>query len=441
LERSPYNPLCAAECGVAQKSSQISGGVTTLADATRSAYFARLPEHLPMKIRRCAILLIEPREKLAFSLNSLCNGGDGLDARIELLALAPHLDAEVPVSAVEVAVLNALVAAPWREFDELAPQHGAAILQSLLAKGLLIGDDDAHVAVRASDEALRAANWHTHSAVSHYLGRWRGVTSGEDLAKSGVYTMSELFARLGAPPPHVLERVPASERIGLPQPVATPVDEILARRATCRNFDPARFVEKSTFAHILRRVFGAQEYKIHDDNIVIKRTSPSGGGLHPTEAYVVAQRVEGVAPGLYHYHALEHALEPLPPPAEGLPEFVRIMVAAQKYFLDAPVFVVLATRFPRTFWKYRNHTKAYRATIFDAGHLSQTLYVSATEFGLGAFITAAINEVDIERALGLDPLKESPLAVLGFGHRAGECATFEFDPARKVWPNGVPAPE
>jgi len=67
--------------------------------------------------------------------------------------------------------------------------------------------------------------------------------------------------------------------------------------------------------------------------------------------------------------------------------------------------------------------------------------VSATEFDLGAFITAAINEVDIERALGLDPLKESPLAVLGFGHRAATCATFEFDPARKVWPEGVAQPE
>lgn len=394
-----------------------------------------------MKIRRCAIVLIEPREKLAFSLESLCNGGDGLDAAIELLALAPHLDAEIPVTAEEIAVLSALVAAPWRGFDELARQHDAEVLCSLLGKGLLIGDDEAHAAVRARDDAMRAANWHAHSAVSHYLGRWRGITSGEDLAKSGVYTMSELFARLGAPPPHVHERVPAHERLALPQPTPTPVDDLLARRATCRNFDPDKFVDKSTFAQIMRRVFGALEYKIHEDNIVIKRTSPSGGGLHPTEAYVVALRVHGVTPGLYHYHSIDNALEPLPPPAEGLQPFVRIMVAAQKYFLDAPVFVILATRFPRTFWKYRNHTKAYRATIFDAGHLSQTLYLSATEFGLGAFITAAINEVDIERALGLDALQESPLAVLGFGHRAAQCATFEFDPARKVWPDGVQSPE
>lgn len=396
-----------------------------------------------MRIRRCAILLIEPRETLAFSLESLCDGGDGIDAQIDLFALAPHLDEEVPVGADEIAILNALGAAAWQDFEALSVRHDARSLRTLLDKGLLIGDDDAHAVVRARDDKLRAANWQAHSAVSHYRGRWRGVTSGEDMVESGVYTMSELFARLGAPPSHVCERVPGHARVALPAPVPTAIDEILMRRATCRNFDPHASVRESDFSRIMHRVFGAQAaHEIHADNVVLKRNSPSGGGLHPTEAYVVALRVEGVAPGLYHYHPVDHALEPLPSPAvTELAAFVRIMVAAQKYFLDAPVFVVMVTRFPRTFWKYRNHTKAYRATILDAGHLSQNLYLSATEFGLGAFITAAINEVDIEQAFGLDPLVESPIAVCGFGHRAATCETFEFDPNRKVWPQGVAQPE
>jgi len=233
-----------------------------------------------MKIRRCAIVLIEPREKLAFNLESLSNGGDGLDAQIELLALAPHLDGEVPVTAEQVAVLNALVAAPWREFDELAQQHDAHVLEGLLDMGLLIGDGEAHAAVRARDDALRAANWHAHSAVAHYFGRWRGVTSGEDLAKSGVYTMSELFARLGAPPPHVHERVSAHERIALPQPAPTAVDDLLARRATCRNFDPARALPQALFAQLMQRVFAAQaEVRVGDDTAFLKKNSPSGNRL------------------------------------------------------------------------------------------------------------------------------------------------------------------
>jgi len=52
---------------------------------------------------------------------------------------------------------------------------------------------------------------------------------------------------------------------------------------------------------------------------------------------------------------------------------------------------------------------------------------------LGAFITAAINEVDIEQAFDLDPMAEGPLAMCGFGARAAEKKTAEFDPQGKVW--------
>ena len=32
----------------------------------------------------------------------------------------------------------------------------------------------------------------------------------------------------------------------------------------------------------------------------------------------------------------------------------------------------MAPRWRRNFWKYRNHAKAYRALLLDAGHLSQS---------------------------------------------------------------------
>ena len=96
--------------------------------------------------------------------------------------------------------------------------------------------------------------------------------------------------------------------------------------------------------------------------------------------------------------------------------------------------VIPTSRFRRNFWKYRNHAKAYRALILDVGHLSQTMYLAATELGLAAFITAAINEVDFEQAFGLDPLEEGPLAVCGFGMRAAQRGEVEFDPLNAVWP-------
>ena len=52
---------------------------------------------------------------------------------------------------------------------------------------------------------------------------------------------------------------------------------------------------------------------------------------------------------------------------------------------------------------------------------------------MGAYVTAAINEIDIERALDLDPLRESPVAVCGFGPRAPALATMELDPLGAIW--------
>jgi nitroreductase len=51
----------------------------------------------------------------------------------------------------------------------------------------------------------------------------------------------------------------------------------------------------------------------------------------------------------------------------------------------------------------------------DAGHLSQTLYLLCTHLGLGAFFTGAVNDMNIEEMLGLDPLQEGVIGISGCG--------------------------
>jgi putative peptide maturation dehydrogenase len=204
---------------------------------------------------------------------------------------------------------------------------------------------------------------------------------------------------------------------------------------TCRNFDSSRALAHAAFCAVLQRAWGAlAQHDFMPGVPLLKKGVPSAGGLHATEAYLLVRSVEGVAPGLYHYHPVDHALEPISIlSAEEAAATARRFVAGQSYFVDAHVMVVAVSRFRRNFWKYRNHPKAYRALILDAGHLSQAQYLAATELGLAAFITAAINEADIEQAFGLDPLEESPLAVTGFGIRAGERREVEWDPLSAVW--------
>lgn len=210
---------------------------------------------------------------------------------------------------------------------------------------------------------------------------------------------------------------------------AATFDSTLRARHTARNFDPDHGVSYADMAALLGQVFGARTaLELAPTAIALKKSSPSGGGLHPVQAFVLARRVDGVQPGLYHYHPLDHALEPLAEHDDAaLRELALRAMAGQTWFAAAPLLVLMVARFGRNFWKYRNHAKAWRVVLLDAGHLSQTWQLLATERGLGTFVTAAINEHDLAQAFGFDPMREGPLLVVGAGHAVpGE--HFEFNP-------------
>lgn len=417
-----------------------------------------------MQVRRCAVVWMEPREVAHFELDDLLAGGTGIVGRLCWFAHAPHLPGPVEVEAAQVLLLGALGAVDWSERARLDAQYGAATVDALLEAGLLVVRA-ADAAAPCADATFRAVRWHPPAAVAHASARWEGVDGPRAMVEADLDTNEGLLRQHGLPPPHFARRAVADgcadATLGLPSVAHDAFDALLDTRATCRNYDLGRAVPLARFSQLLSRVFGARGIAHAADGYdVIKRTSPSGGALHPTECFLIVQRVEGIAPGLYRYRVDGHALEPVVPAvappqpgdsgtrppgdvarrawsADELRAFARIAVAGQDWFADAAVLCVLAPRFARTCWKYRNHAKAYRVAILDAGHLSQTLQLCATQAGLGPFITAAINEVDIERAFGLTGYIDGPLAVCGFGLRAEAMVTSEFDPNRKAWPRRV----
>lgn len=391
-----------------------------------------------MRLRRCAVLWLEPRELAHFDLRALLSGGTGVVSRMQWFAHAPHLPKAIEVEPQDALLLGELSALDWVEAQPLRERHGLARMRRLLRVGLLVGEGKARSAGREDDERFRAQHWNGLAAVHHMAARWEGLDSVREAAEEGLDTSEGLRGRYGPPPPTLHARVDGGAVHRLADAPRNGFDDLLDRRNSCRNFDTGNALPQVQLSRLLSRVFGARGgAQAADDFDVLKKTSPSGGALHPTEAYLIVQRVEGMAAGLYHYRPGEHALQRLP--WEGTPDelgaFARLAVVGQQWFADAHVLVVLAPRFARNFWKYRNHTKAYRVCILDAGHLSQTLFLSATEQGLGAFITAAINEVDIERAFGLTGYVDGPLAVCGFGPRSDRMVTGELDPNHAVWPH------
>jgi putative peptide maturation dehydrogenase len=345
------------------------------------------------------------------------------DARV--LALAMLTGEQHRLRREELDLLIGIPASRWVQIDG---RHDPAMLRALMDKGLLLSDTDDGplAAVRERDEALAVNEWNLYAALYHFMTQWSGVE-----LKEGEEEATELKARSRAaaqahiarhgPPPGAFGKVDSTHEVALPGGEQDGgLYRALVARQTTRAFDLDTPMTLAQLDTVLRYVFGCHGYTRNVADVVcIKRTSPSGGGLHPIEAYPIINNVDGVDPGIYHYNALEHSLALLCElePGEGQ-RMATSFMCGQSYFGAAHVSFVLTARFYRNHWKYRRHQKAYAGILMDAAHLSQTLYLVGAELDLGAFVTIAINARDIEKRFGLDGVSEGVIAMTGCGLRA-----------------------
>jgi putative peptide maturation dehydrogenase len=382
-----------------------------------------------MQLRRCAHLFVELDQEPRFEFATLLRGGDGLDRSARWRAFAPHLREPVTVTLSQLAILEACDREGAQSLESLMAVHSEADVNVLKEIGLLLP-----VAQERADEptecdaTLRDIAWWPPAAVAQAHGAWDGIDIEARNEVGLMLTSEQMVDAFGTPPSHEYRRK-ADAALALPPPHRRDFDALLAQRKTCRNFDANAAVGAADLATMLHRVWGAiGTLELAPGAIAVKKNSPAGGGLHAVEAYVLVQRAEGLAPGFYHYLAVDHALEPLRAlTAEEAAGYAHRFVAGQHWFANVPVMVVMTARFDRMFWKYRRHAKAWRVVHLDVGHLSQTMYLSAADLGLGAFVTAAINDREVERALELVPMREGAIAVVGFGPRAATKTTLELD--------------
>jgi putative peptide maturation dehydrogenase len=337
----------------------------------------------------------------------------------QLCAVTPLTGREVPISPEERDLLERLPLETAIDLAELTERE-AELAQRLARAGVLVGDEEEHEPLRRAHERIVDGNWNEYSALAHSMWRWRGVDAGlDEEAAPDLAGLTRAFVdRFGLPPPHFVphrEDAPALE-LPLVDPDERIADLLRARRTT-REFDHTAPLALDALSLLLRWVWGCHGYAhLSGESVTLKKTSPSGGGLHPVEVYPLVMRVEGVEPGLYRYRPDDHALEQREPLGEDeARELASLFAARQGYLADADVLFVMTARFQRQFWKYRRHPRAYGVLLMDAAHLSQTFYLLCAELGLGAFVTAAINGADIDERLGLEPFEEGALAICGCG--------------------------
>jgi SagB-type dehydrogenase family enzyme len=148
------------------------------------------------------------------------------------------------------------------------------------------------------------------------------------------------------------------------------------------------------------------------------RPYPSGGALHELELYVVVRACDNLEPGLYHYDAMEHRLEPISMdrgPTVGTPQTEALLndaCRASGGCLPQILFVITA-RFQRVSWKYQSI--AYAIILKNVGVLYQTMYLVATAMGLAPCALGSGDADRFAKAAGLDYTVESSVGEFMLG--------------------------
>ena len=384
--------------------------------------------------------MVELDDQPRVSLADLLAGGAGRVSTPRWLARAAHLDAPVAVTLAQLQWLQSLPREEGEVEASRLPAEVMADVTYLLDHGLAFDLDAPASPALQRDRALATLPWWTPAAVAQAQGRWHDNDVAVLWERLGKTSSADLVAQYGPAPAPDGAASDGEGELLLPATTAGALDALLERRHTCRQFDPTAWLGIDALSGLLYRVAAAQgNQQLAEGAVAIKKYAPAGGGLHATDLRLLLRRVDGLAPGLYRYNPFRHALRcERPLDDTDCAALAYQMLGGQDWFVEAPVLLVLVSRFDRLFWKYRRHSKAWKVAQLDAGHLSQLLYLAAADRGLGAFVTAAVNDRVIEDAFALQPAHQGVAAVLGVGHRGGEAVARELDdwqptPARQRW--------
>jgi SagB-type dehydrogenase family enzyme len=296
----------------------------------------------------------------------------------------------------------------FRRLPQYSPSSLRAAINELARHSLLQRSDRKPQAFERAMVAWK--DWNPAAGFFHFTGR--DLPFEADLVRMGRY-MKGLTQEKAMPVPE--KHYPRAAQTILPPPrVEGEFTRVLTTRRTWRRFAPGKLA-LADLATLLGLTWGVREWvAVPPLGRFAVKTSPSGGALHPIEAYVVARDVEGISPGIYHYDATRHRLELLRRGATR--KQMSDYVIGQRWFSEAAAFVFMTGVFTRTQWKYR-YPRAYRVVLAEAGHLCQTFCLVATWLGLAPFCTMAMADSKIDRDLGIDGVTEGVLYVAGVGKR------------------------
>lgn len=262
---------------------------------------------------------------------------------------------------------------PWLTglFEPLDP--GAPLALALAMAGLA-----------GPDEAL-PSGWTAHEMAVHADGA------------EGVRAVDTAFPEL------------AVERPALALPALLPGTAMPAMRSSCRRHDPGA-LPLAGLGAVLRGALGdCGPLPGFDD--ARRRPYPTAGARQGLGWYLVAGRVEGLAPGLHRWQQRSASLVFLGEGGGAMLEDAAVAWGDRDHVPQSLIVGVLDIR--RLASRYPG--QGYRFGLLEAGAALQALSLAAAGAGLAGCVIGGASAARFAAASGLDPWKASPVAWFALG--------------------------
>ncbi|MEO7588808.1 MAG: SagB/ThcOx family dehydrogenase [Arachnia sp.] len=180
---------------------------------------------------------------------------------------------------------------------------------------------------------------------------------------------------------------------------------------SCRAFS-AEPLDLARLGSVLRACYGILGRCGTAETEVVERPNPSAGGLYPLEISVIARAVDGLVPGVHHYVPAADVLElvregPFPP------QWIEYLFMGQPWVAKSACVLVLSAVTGRSLVKYSD--RGYRYLLIEAGHVGQSLDLTATALGLGAVNLGGFYDDELAGLLCLDAEREVALYAAAVG--------------------------
>jgi SagB-type dehydrogenase family enzyme len=220
---------------------------------------------------------------------------------------------------------------------------------------------------------------------------------------------------LGYPMPAPVKEIPQdTDLISLPAPETRVGKDITVAAAIRQRHSVRKFRNQSLSMEELSYLLWCTQGIRQTVGEHSLRTVPSAGNRHALETYLAVMHVDTLAPGIYRYLPLQHALAHIASPDRLTQNLTR--AALRQTFVAQGAVTFIWTAIPyRMEWRYG--AAAHKVIALDAGHVCQNLYLACEDIGCGTCAVAAYDQEAANLLIGVDGQDEFVIYMAPLGKK------------------------